>query len=300
MGLKKIINRQEEASYNELQSLATQYGYNVHIKIRLADVLPIEASGIEDDLYGFSLKSHFDFLVSGEDYAPLFAVEFDGPTHRKPEQQRRDAKKDFLCARFELPLLRINTNHLLKKYNKASLLQWIISAWELKKGFNTAQEQGQIPANEDFDPIMLWHPGQTLEEIHPHWIALQPRLHIEELHKQGCIPVGHACSFTFTDDQKNYRGIEWIDVGPSQVIFIESAMRAQQFPLYLGDLFQEILTVLLYDKLQDFLETSVGGVTPPVVSMRLKEMKKRYRYSGSFTAPTAVDFSISFVGGRWV
>ena len=299
-GLKKIVNRQEEVAYRELQDLAAQYGYDVHVKIRLADVLRTEGSGIEGGLYGFVLQSHFDFLVCDEGQDPLFAVEFDGPTHREPVQQARDAKKDELCARFDLPLLRINTNHLLKKYNKASLLQWIISAWELQKAFDAAQAQGQIPAEEDFDPVMLWHSGKSLEEIHPHWIALRPRLHIEKLHKQGRLPVGHACSVTFTDDRENYRGIEWIDVAPSQVVCVESAMREQRFPLYLGDLFREVLTVLLYDKLLDFFETSDGAVAPTTVSARLEVMKQRYRYAGSFSAPTAVNFSMSLVGGRWV
>jgi len=299
-GLKKIVNRQEEVAYRELQDLAAQYGYDVHVKIRLADVLGIEGSGIEDALYGFALQSHFDFLVCDEGQGPLFAVEFDGPTHREPAQRARDTKKDELCARFDLPLLRINTNHLLKKYNKANLLQWIISAWELQKAFDAAQAQGQIPAEEDFDPIMLWHSGKTLEEIHPHWIALRPRLHIEKLHKQGRLPVGHACSVTFADERENHRGIEWIDVAPGQVVCVESAMREQRFPLYLGDLFRELLTVLLYDRLMDFFETGGGAVAPGTVSARLEEMKQSYRYRGSFTAPTAVNFSFSFAGGRWV
>lgn len=88
---------------------------------------------------------------------------------------------------------------------------------------------------------MVWHSGKTLEEIHPHWIALRPRLHIEKLHKKGRLPVRYTCSMTFTDEQENNRGIEWIDVGDGQVVYIESAMRKQQFPLYLGELFREIL-----------------------------------------------------------
>lgn len=263
------------------------------MKIRLADVLRIEGSGIEDTLYTFALQSHFDFLICDARQDPLFAVEFDGPSHQQKMQMARDAKKDVLCERFELPFLGINTNHLLKKYNKASLLQWIVSAWELQKAFNTAQAQGQIPAQEDFDPIMLWHSGKTLDEVHPHWIALRPRLHIEKLHKEGRLAAGHACSVIFTDDRESYRGIEWIDVGADQVVCVESAMREQRFPLYLGDLFREILTVLLHDKLMDFFRTGGGMVAPRIVSERLQVMKQRYRFAGSSAAPTAVNFSMS-------
>lgn len=290
-GLKKIVNRHEEAAYQELQDLVVQYGYNVHVKIRLADVLEIDGSGIEDSLYGYALKAHFDFLICNDDYAPLFAVEFDGPTHLESKQRALDAKKNALCTRFDLPLLRINTNHLLKKYNKASLLHWIISAWELQKAFDTAQAKGQIPPDEDFDPIMLWHPGKTLEEVHPHWIALRPRLHIEKIHKEGRLPVGHSCSIIFTDERGNYRGIEWIDVAPGKVVSVESGMREQSFPLYLGDLFCELLTTLLYGKLTDFLETGNDWRTPESVSVRLEEMAKSFRFCRCFSGQTAVNFS---------
>ncbi|MCB5943717.1 DUF2726 domain-containing protein [Acidocella sp. KAb 2-4] len=298
-GLKRVMNRQEEKVGRELQSLAVEHGYNVHIKMRIADALEIDGSGIDDSLFGYALKSHFDFLVCGADYIPLFAIEFDGPTHLEPKQRALDAKKDALCIRFNLPLLRINTNHLLKKYNKASLLKWIISAWELKKAFDSAQALGQIPADEDFDPIMLWHPGRTLEEVHPHWVALRPRLHIERLHKEGRLPTGRSCSITFTDERGNYRGIEWIDVAPCQVVCVESGMREQNFPLYLGDLFREVLATLLYDRLLDFLEMGIGAVAPEVVSSRLERMKERYRFRGSSTSSTSVNFSLSLDQLRW-
>jgi hypothetical protein len=44
--LKKIVNRHEEVAYQELQSLAEEYGYGVHVKVRLADVVAIEGSGL--------------------------------------------------------------------------------------------------------------------------------------------------------------------------------------------------------------------------------------------------------------
>lgn len=292
-GLKRTLTQQEEPAYLELQNLASQYDYDIHVKIRLADVLPIERSGIDDALYTFALQSHFDFLICDILQNPLFAVEFDDLTHRKPLQRTRDEKKDALCERFRLPLLRIKANHLLKKYNKASLLRWIVSAWELQKAFDIAQTQGHIPAEEDFDPTMFWHPGKTLEDAHPHWISLQPRRHIQKLHKEGRLPGAYPCSVRFTDDCDTYRGIEWIDVADGRVVCVETAMRQQQFPLYLGDLFREILATLLYDKLLDFLAIGGGAMTPADVSDRLQVMKKRYRCAGCFSAPTAVKFSIT-------
>ena len=119
-----LLNRSEEKAYRELQEIAAAYGYDVYIKMRLADILRIDRSGVTKELYSFALQSHFDFLVADEAYHPLFAVEFDGPTHATLKQAARDTKKDMLCERFGLPLLRIGTNHLFRNYNKASLLRW--------------------------------------------------------------------------------------------------------------------------------------------------------------------------------
>jgi hypothetical protein len=77
-------------------------------------------------------------------------------------------------------------------------------------------------------------------------------------------------------------------------------MREQQFPIYLGDLFREIMTVLLYDKLVDFLKSGEGSVEPGAIAARVEEFKNRYHYAGSFTAPSCVNVSISFTPQRWI
>lgn len=297
--LKRLVNQSEEAVDAELQSLANEYGYRVHIKIRVADVLRVEGSGIYDDLFSFALKAHFDFVISDANSDPLFAVEFDGPSHRLENQQERDAQKDELCERFELPILRINTNHLVKKYNKASLLRWIISAWELQKSFLQGQKTGQIPFDEDFDPIMLWHhPGKTIEEMHPHWIALKPRLHIERLHKQGKLPVGGTCGLIFRTDKSHYRGIEWIDLNDGSVVMAESGMREQRFPLYLGSLFDELMTIQLYDELIRHLSSGTSGRKPDDVAAHVRRLQEHHQLASCHTGPTRVKVSIDF-GPGW-
>jgi hypothetical protein len=67
--------------------------------------------------WDFAFKSHFDFLVHaplGERHAtqPLFAVEFDGPTHATPEDRARDSRKNRLCLASGLPLVRLDASFL--------------------------------------------------------------------------------------------------------------------------------------------------------------------------------------------
>jgi len=298
---KRLVNRQEENAHGELKTVADDYGYVVYLKVRVADVLPIEDSGIASELYTYALKSHFDFVACDRDYNPVFVVEFDGPSHRAETQRWRDKMKDILCVRFAMPVLRINTNHLVQKYNKASLPRWIISAWELQKSFDEAQERGHIPWDEGFDPVMLWHPGKTLEEIHPHWLSLRPRRSIELLHKQGRLPNAYSCQFVFRDDSDNYHGIEWMDVTDKTDLCIESAMRSQLFPIYLGDLFSELLPVLLYEKLEQFLATGRGDVEPSAVEYKVADWKRRYQFASAHSSGgSLVKVSLSLVSGRLV
>src|SRR5262245_61176715 len=97
----RLLNRSEESAYGRLQETCARNKVKVHIKVRVADVLPINGSGISNDLFSFALASHFDFVVADEAHYPLFAVEFDGPLHQTEAMQvERDRKKNSLCQRF--------------------------------------------------------------------------------------------------------------------------------------------------------------------------------------------------------
>src|SRR5262245_23516917 len=110
MALKKILNLHEEVSHKRLRKACEKYGASVYPKMRVADVLPIENSGISSDLYRFALQAHFDFLVTDNDHSPLFAVEFDGPRHRTGEQINRDERKKKLCEQFHSPFAPSGSN----------------------------------------------------------------------------------------------------------------------------------------------------------------------------------------------
>ena len=98
--LKRLLNLHEEATHTRLKAVCDDYKASVYLKIRLADVIPIEGSGISDKEFSFALKSHFDFVIFDSNYEPLFAVEFDGHFHRNSSQIQRDKLKNKLCDKF--------------------------------------------------------------------------------------------------------------------------------------------------------------------------------------------------------
>src|SRR6185503_17574285 len=75
---KRLLNKSESVVDHKLAAVCKEWSARVHNKVRIADVLFIEDSGISGNDYSFALKSHFDFVVTDADYLPLFAVEFDG------------------------------------------------------------------------------------------------------------------------------------------------------------------------------------------------------------------------------
>ena len=77
MELKRLLNKPEEATNAILKQVCEEWGAHVFIKVRLADVFPLDGSGIAQADYRFALQSHFDFIVTDTDLKPLFAVEFD-------------------------------------------------------------------------------------------------------------------------------------------------------------------------------------------------------------------------------
>jgi hypothetical protein len=112
MWFKRFLNGSEEAVYQRLLVACERRPVRVHCKPRIADVLPIQRSGISNELFGFALKSHFDFLLIGPDGRALIAIEFDGPTHLDPVVVERNAKKDALCNWFGFALVRIRDEHI--------------------------------------------------------------------------------------------------------------------------------------------------------------------------------------------
>ncbi|QQP12353.1 DUF2726 domain-containing protein [Lysinibacillus agricola] len=103
---------------------------------------------------------------------PLFAVEFDGKSHLVEIQKSRDKLKNRLVERFNLPLLRINSLYLDKKYRSLDLLSWCIEVWFSAKYFYEAQRNGLIPYDEPFSPMSLQEyqiinsiPFEVIEEV---------------------------------------------------------------------------------------------------------------------------------------
>jgi hypothetical protein len=247
--VKKILNLQEEATNLRLKEVCYMYDAHAYPKIRVADVLPIEGSGISNEQFRFALQAHFDFVVCDKEQIPQFAVEFDGPSHKDDSQRRRDLAKDDLCDRFEFPILRINLRHIVKKYKSYDLLSWFVEHWFLAQEFYEAQRQGHVPWDEPYDPMMFFTlPGRS--HRFPMWLSSGLRIKVQHLQKKGKIKDSIISHWIGVDKSGHYHGLSWLRINDAESILAESGMRKQRFPVSESELLSEILAFLVFERLE--------------------------------------------------
>lgn len=164
-----LLNGGERAADHALREALDSHGLQLNVKVRTASILPIDNSGIDDEDFGFALRAEFDFVVSkGETRLPEFVVEFDGARHiHDPKTIARDRRKERLCARFDLPLLRIGVE-ALNRPRKETILAWLIDVYYLAEEFDRLQAEGTIAPDEPFmyfsifDATSDGHLGQSM------------------------------------------------------------------------------------------------------------------------------------------
>ena len=277
--MKPLFNDSEAIVFKELESVASEWGLRVFPKIRVADILPIQHSGIDNLHFSYALKAHFDYVVvrgQGKEQVPEFAVEFDGPTHRNARSRVRDEKKNNLCKQFGFPLLRIRRAHVSRKYRDFTALAWIISVYELKLGFDEAQDKGQIPYDEAFDPFFLSVSSKP-QITYPYCLSHVAQAEEQSLFEEGRLAARGSSGYIGYDNNRVMHGIEYVPVTDTHGLYVFRAMRAQDFPVPIEDLLREVLCVELYEKLLGYFSGHV--LLQPIDRIREKvgEMKNELK-----------------------
>jgi hypothetical protein len=291
--LKRIFNLHEEVTQKRLREVCEMHGAHAYPKVRVADILPIENSGIDDALYKCALQSHFDFVVADGEHLPLFAVEFDGPGHRQQLQRERDSRKNALCDRFEFPLLRINARYLPRRYRDMDLLTWFVQVWFAQRWFEEAQAAGQVPYDEPFMPqSFVSLPGQKNQ--FPLWLSATVRGRIQKLFFDGKVLDMAPSHLTGRDSFGDYHAISFMRVDERCGVLAETGMRSQRFPVSEIDALDEIVTNELYDQLSGVLSGRDPGIPGGDIERRIAAFAKSYKMchayyvGGSYTIPDGV------------
>lgn len=104
--LNLFTGSREREAYLTLRSLIPP-NQKVFSKVRLADVIDIEDTRLDQGDKDFALKASFDLLVVDKDYQPIHAVELHGAHHAFEPQRTRDERKRRICRIAGLPLTEI-------------------------------------------------------------------------------------------------------------------------------------------------------------------------------------------------
>ncbi|MFD7294761.1 DUF2726 domain-containing protein [Streptomyces sp. NPDC059897] len=133
MELNAFENQSERRTRRILTFATADTLYWVNAKTRLEDVFTPSRSDPEDERR-FLRDAHFDYTLHRQSSnTAIWAFEFDGPGHRTdPDAIRRDILKNRICAKANLPILRIE-DELLEAIDGISLLEWLIKRWMIHK-----------------------------------------------------------------------------------------------------------------------------------------------------------------------
>lgn len=269
----RLLNKYEEIVFDRLVEKCNQ---DVHVfaKVRLADVFLIKNSGLSDESFSYSLKSHFDFTVFDKDYQPLFSVEYDGKQHKTDKTQiKNDELKNEICDYFNYPILRINSNYINKQYKGIDLLSYFIDAWFLSEAFAEAQESGGIPYEEDFDMCFIASNGG--ETKWPYWLSADLQIEIQNLYKARKINQFAPSHWIGKDENNNYRCICWVEIKPSIIVAIKTGMKMQRFPIRIeSDLLWMLAVFDIYKEIEAYLEGRIQGTSIDVFKEQLKSFCK--------------------------
>jgi len=269
------MNRSEEATNSILRPLTEAWGAHAFPKVRLADVLPIENSGIDDQLFRFALQSHFDFIVTDDDLQPLFAVEFDGPTHDDKLQKSRDINKNQLCERFNLPLLRVNARCLSENFRTMPVLAWFANYWFAQRLIDDARQSGDVPYDADIDPMLMVNMPGSHGKV-PLWLTAETRSDFHRFRDQGkCIDPGPS-SFVGLDASGNYRAISYMAITEDAGLVSETGMRSQQFPAPCDELVDAIAEHQVHADFISYLASGTGLLPIATIADKVRCYYKTY------------------------
>jgi Protein of unknown function (DUF2726) len=271
---EKLLNKAEEVALRELNSIAEDNALRLFAKPRLSDVL-LKDESLSRVVFDFYTKAHVDFVVTDQATKPLFIVEYDSPFHTSALQRWRDETKDTLCSSASLGVLRINANHVTRRFRGISVLRWIIEVTELEKWFHDEQQAGHIPWDADFDAMMMFDAGKGRKW--PYWLSVSATQRLNDfVHKRR--HRGWA-GITGHDKENNLHELSfiWFD---NSVIWSTTGVRHQRFDFPAYDLLREISICELESKLREYQE----GNCRPVSGAQFQQVCERFcsRYDDAY------------------
>lgn len=256
--LKRLLNKSEAATREPLGVVARHHGAEVFAKTRVADVLPIDGSGISDELFAHALRAHFDFIVADAHHEPLFAVEFDGPRHGTDERaQAGDLKKNSLCRHFGLPLARVRDEHVFQQARGIGFVTWLAELFFSSQVLSEAAARGELPPGSGDDP-MNFVTHEHLPGGFPLFISSAARCKVIEAHARGELRTSTPTLFCGEDAGENTTCLAVLSMASDHHLVARSSIYLHGFGVLPRTAAEEVAVVCLLRRLKRFRSTGSG------------------------------------------
>lgn len=185
---KKLLNYSEDRVRQLLGPAAERNAAQVFTKVRVADAIDVNRSGLDNGHFSYSLKAHFDFVVSSEKHRALFAVEFDGPHHDRDAAARsNDRKKNYICESLGMPLARVRAEHLDLRARGMDVLAWLTELYFANEALEEFAASGAVPEDEPLDPMWMVTIPNAPGQRFPLWLAGAARRQLMDLWAAGIL-----------------------------------------------------------------------------------------------------------------
>jgi very-short-patch-repair endonuclease len=259
-----LVNNAEALTDAALREAATDLGFRIDAKVRLADAVDIDRSGLSDDAYRYALRAHLDWVVSDLDTTRAeFAVEFDGASHDTPDARRRDATKNEVCDRLGLPILRVDAA-VLRPAAQRTVLGVLLETWAAWRAFNQAQDTGTVPEDEPFNAYGFVNlDPDTGDIVQPLDFTAAVRKRIRRMAEAGVLTHRFvATAYRGGISGEPAEGYAWVYTTDDRVVVGHARARDYSFPAVLpSDLADSLAHLDLGDRLARWRE---GDETIPL------------------------------------
>ena len=124
--LKRFLNTSDDKTLEIIKKSLKDTNYRVYPNLPLYVIFTNKNNEFNREERRYIQDSTFDFVIFDENSFPKLTIEFDGPVHDIYKKKKAsDIKKNRICMKQKLPLLRIRDFHL-KEHEKITILEYII------------------------------------------------------------------------------------------------------------------------------------------------------------------------------
>ena len=151
---RDLLTSNELEFYQVLYPIVCQHGWQLLMKMRLADIMAVR-KGTEDYMAYFNkIKAkHTDFVFCDPDTLEILAgLELDDPSHERPERMERDEFVDNAYAAAGIPLIHV-WNPIEPEELEQILLEVLPSFAEEYEDEATAEDDDEEPSKEASEEV---------------------------------------------------------------------------------------------------------------------------------------------------